>query len=214
MRVLFLAAHPDDIEGLIGGTAVQHYRDGDEMFEAIMTRGEKGAVRKSRHGEKLAATRTIEAKRAGEAVGMKEVELFGIPDGAVKHHEGRVAEVVAEVLERYKPDLVYLPEYIYSFYQHPDHLTLGRVATEVIRKKSPKLPLRYFHTLRPTHIYSVKETKKQRNRAFRMHKSQFWVLVFVYIMIFTLFLPMYIRYAIKAGSTAFEFYREDAPETG
>src|SRR3972149_3837355 len=166
MKILFLAAHPDDIEGMIGGTAYKHYQNGDEMYEAIMTRGEKGAIRKSKHGEKLAATREIEAKRAGEAIGMKEIILYDLPDHGVKHYEEKLAGIIEEVWEKYKPEIVYLPEYQYSFYLHPDHLTVGRVASEILRKKSQKPVLRYFHTLRPTHVYSTKDVKRYRDRAF------------------------------------------------
>ena len=66
MRVLALAAHPDDVELLCAGTLARLNEAGHELWIAHMTVGDKGGQRPP---EELARIRGEEAVRAAELIG-------------------------------------------------------------------------------------------------------------------------------------------------
>jgi|GEM_PF-3977672 len=206
-RILFLAAHPDDIETVMGGAAVAHSAAGDLCYEAIMTRGEKGALRKSRRGPSLAAIREREGRGGGAVMGMKEVLFFDFQDAALKNTE-RLRGVISDLIRRFEPEIIYAPEFHRSPYPHPDHLNLGRAVWEIWNGLPQKPVLRFFHPLDPTHIYSVEQYQERKSTSLAMHHSQRWLNRILLSMI-PLALPhKYFKFRRVAGSKHFEFYRE------
>lgn len=206
-RVLFLAAHPDDIENVMGGTALKHSGEGDLCWEAIMTRGERGAILKRNRGAVLAGIREREGRAGGAAIGMKEVMFFDFPDGGLKNTE-RLRGVIEDLIRRFKPDIIYAPEFHHSPYPHPDHINLGKAAAGVRNSMEKKPILRFFHPLLPTHVYSVEQYSEQKLRSMAMHRSQRWINRMI-LTILPLVRPFkYLALRRKAGSRHFEFYRE------
>ena len=77
MRVLVIAAHPDDEILGIGGTAIKHARNGDKVYCLIL--GE-GVTSRENSDEKQRNLLYNECRAAGKIIGFKEIFLSKFPD--------------------------------------------------------------------------------------------------------------------------------------
>ena len=66
MNVLFIEAHPDDIEMGCGGTITKHLEKGDNVYILVMTNGEKGNHSKD----------NAECKHSLNILGVKDENIF------------------------------------------------------------------------------------------------------------------------------------------
>lgn len=165
MRVLFVSPHPDDVEVFAGGAARLHVLAGDRVEEAVLTRGERGAL--LRRGESLARRRAEEARRAAGRQGYSEVHQLDLGDGRLQDVDaGRPLEAL---LQATKPDLVYAPEPVHSFYRHPDHLAAGRAS---LRTFGDRVDLRLYHTRRPDVRVDIAAVFSDKRAALKEHRSQ------------------------------------------
>ncbi len=73
MNVLFVGAHPDDIENFGGGTAARYADEGHNVFFCIATNGNLGSSSLSK--EEIAAVRSKEIENAAAVIGAKTIEL-------------------------------------------------------------------------------------------------------------------------------------------
>ena len=73
MNVLFVGAHPDDIETWAGGTAARYAQRGDSLFFCVATNGNVGSSTLSR--EEIAAVRLKEAEAAAAILGARLIPL-------------------------------------------------------------------------------------------------------------------------------------------
>lgn len=115
-RLQVVVAHPDD-ETFGCGSFLLHARaSGFTTFVTCATRGEAGEDQGGRRGPELGEVRADELRRAGELLGVSEVELLDFadsgmtgpaPDGSLVGAD--IADVVAAVadsLRRVRPDVV------------------------------------------------------------------------------------------------------------
>ena len=110
MRVLVVAAHPDDEVYGVGGTLVRHKEAGDETFVCIVTEGCSQQYRdlgKKRLAE-ITRQKKEEAKEAAKILGVKEVFFSDLPDmklDTIAHAElnGAIESCIKEI----KPDILY-----------------------------------------------------------------------------------------------------------
>ncbi len=74
-NILFIGAHPDDIELGSGGTVIKHLKKGDNVFILILSKGEKG-----QNGKKV--NRAKESINALCSIGVKEsnIKILNILD--------------------------------------------------------------------------------------------------------------------------------------
>jgi LmbE family N-acetylglucosaminyl deacetylase len=134
-RVLAMAsAHPDDDAYAAGSVAL--YAD-DPQFRFVLvlaTTGEAGAIADGSTATRqtLATMRQQEDRRAWQVLGRlpDRQEWLGYPDGRLA--EAPFGDLVAElvrILGQERPDVVvtFGPEGITG---HPDHITIGRAATQ------------------------------------------------------------------------------------
>ena len=130
-----IVAHPDDDAYGVAGLVALHRTHPDFRFLLVhATDGEGGAIAEGSGAtrETLGAVRREEDRRAWLILGRSPYrhEWFGYPDGglaAVPYQElvGRIAEILGTE----RPDVVatFGPDGITG---HPDHITIGRAATE------------------------------------------------------------------------------------
>jgi N-acetylglucosamine malate deacetylase 1 len=112
--VLFIGAHPDDVEWGVGGIALRLREKGISLSIVDMTEGEMGS-------RGTVAERKIEAARAAELLGASARENLNLPDcGLVDSPENR--RLIASAIRRHSPKLVLAP-----FWEdrHPDHAAAG-----------------------------------------------------------------------------------------
>jgi len=76
-KILFLCAHPDDLEYFIPNIIIEAVNRDFAVTVASMTKGEYGTLTLSLAGEKLGKIREIELKNAAKINGVKDVRFLG-----------------------------------------------------------------------------------------------------------------------------------------
>lgn len=122
MKILSMAAHPDDVELLCAGTLAQLARLGHDVAVCHMTVGDKGGTGDP---DELARTREAEARASCDLIGARylpgftgDVELYPNAD-----HRARMLANVREV----EPDVVLT--HAPNDY-HPDHRITGKTTVD------------------------------------------------------------------------------------
>jgi len=129
-----VVAHPDDDTFGCSGTVALHA--GDPTFRFVLIHATNGAAGQIAKGsgatrETLGSVREEEDRRSWIALGREPDRhaWLGYADGGVADVPfDELVEVIAEILERERPDVVitFGPEGVTG---HPDHITVGRAAT-------------------------------------------------------------------------------------
>ena len=115
-RLQVVVAHPDDETFGCGGLLLHARASGFTTVVTCATRGEAGEDRGGRRGTELSEVRADELRRAGELLGVSDVELLDFadsgmtgaaPDGSLVGADlGNVVAAVAGSLRRVRPDVV------------------------------------------------------------------------------------------------------------
>lgn len=176
--ILAVAAHPDDVELLCGGTLAKAAKSGRRAAVVDLTAGEMGT-----RGD--AKSRAKEAESAGKVLKLSARECLGMPDsGLVNTPAAR--EQIARAIRKYKPRVVIAPA---LQGRHPDH----RIAAELIRdacfvaglgKVAPDVPkhrpLKVIHSItfrqdfeKPTFVVDISDVFEQKLEAIRCFDTQF-----------------------------------------
>jgi LmbE family N-acetylglucosaminyl deacetylase len=169
MRLLVVAAHPDDVELLAAGTLALLRREEHDIWLAHMTVGDKGGQQPP---DELARIRGAEARRAAEFLG---ADVFGGVTGDLElyrchDHTARVRELVTVVA----PDVVFthgLRDY------HPDHRVTGQLVLDVVGAIEDQPTVVYMDNVAgidfaPELYVDVTETLELKKEMLRCHESQ------------------------------------------
>jgi len=174
--ILFLGAHPDDVEWGAGGTALKLHGTGASFGIVDLTRGEMGS-------RGTPEERDEEAKQAASAMGAAFRENLGLPDcGIIDSVENR--KRIASVIRKWRPKLVLAP---YWKDRHPDHAATGHLVRNAAifctLKKSndpnpPHKPSAYLyyllhHFTHPGMVVDISDVYARKLELLRMHASQF-----------------------------------------
>ncbi len=192
-RALVVAAHPDDSEFGVGGTAALWSRNGWEFYYLICTDGSKGSEDPEMTPDKLVPLRREEQRAAARVLGVKEVFFLDYVDGELDYNRELMRDVV-RYIRRLKPHAVFTHDTDQIarnlFVNHPDHRHAGEVAIDAVypmARNRPSFPELLKEGLEP---YSVKEiylwsasdtnfdvditeTIETKFEALRQHASQF-----------------------------------------
>jgi LmbE family N-acetylglucosaminyl deacetylase len=141
MRVLAVAAHPDDLEQLCGGTLARFVAEGHEVTMCHVSRGDRGSFVHTM--DEIAALRHEEAADAARIIGAIHVTL-GLSDGEVNSADPHQKDLAIDVIRRARPDL--LITHHPSDYM-PDHVETGKLFEEASFVAT--LPL--YATAEPVH---------------------------------------------------------------
>lgn len=180
MKVLCVAAHPDDELLGVGATLARHAKAGDQVTAAVLCEGVSMRYAPERHAEVRA-----QSKRAAELIGM-DVRLGNLPDQKLDTLSlTEVASHVEKLIEELKPDRVYTH---FSGDINRDHRVIAEavlVATrpyaapsvsEVLMFETPSATewsapelLPSFH---PNVFVDVSETLEQKIRAFLCYSAE------------------------------------------
>lgn len=143
MRVLVLAAHPDDEILGMGGTVARHTDAGDEVRIVVVT---DGSSTQYPGDSEIRARKEAEAVRAAAELGVQDYVHLDLPDmrlDTLPHVD--VNRVVEEQLVELSPEVVYTP--------HPDVNRDHRVlfdSVAVATRPTPGQPVRRVLTYAPT----------------------------------------------------------------
>lgn len=173
-KVLIVTAHPDDSEFYVGGTLAKLRDSGAEIWQVIVTEGDKAYYgpltdsaenRRLRHDEALAAARSW---------GGKNLVILGYPDGRLKNS--------SELVDRLRREMdTFQAEYVLAFdydypprFSHKDHRISGQAtAIAVEGAKSVKWLMR-FSTSHANYFQDITDYWPEKEAMLKIHKSQFY----------------------------------------
>lgn len=131
MRILFVVAHPDDIDFACGGSVARWADDGDEVSYCIVTDGDAGGFDEAVTRVDMATLRRREQRAAADVLGAKEIDWLGHPDGRLYVTHAVRRDIVRSV-RRHRPDRVVVQSPTRNlrnmFGSHPDHTAAGEAA--------------------------------------------------------------------------------------
>ena len=176
--VLAIAAHPDDIELICGGTLVRAHMLGRSTGILDLAAGELGTLG-------TPELRAKEAAKAAKVMGVSVRENLGFPDGGIENTPETRAKV-AVVIRRLKPRIVITHS---QHGRHPDHPIVAQLVRDAcfvagLKKVEPKVaphrPLKVLHALsfrednqKPTFVVDISESFEKKVEAIRCYASQF-----------------------------------------
>jgi len=132
MNILFVGAHPDDIETFAGGTAARYAQEGHSLFFCVATNGNVGSPTLS--AEEIAAIRHKEAQNGAGLAGAELIWLDFDDEFLLDTRETRLKFIEAFRIAR--PDVVFCH---WTDDYNPDHSISGRIVDDCI--SMGKIPL-------------------------------------------------------------------------
>ena len=176
--VLAIAAHPDDIELICGGTLIRAQMLGRTTGILDLAAGEMA----SRGTPEL---RAKEASNAAKVMGVSVRENLGLPDGGITNTPETRAKV-AVVIRRLQPKIV-ITHSLHG--RHPDHPIVAQLVRDAcfvagLKKVEPThpphRPLKVLHALsyrednhKPTFVVDISDAFETKLEAIGCYESQF-----------------------------------------
>lgn len=117
--ILFIAAHPDDVELCCGGTVYKHIEEGASVGIVDITAGELGT-----RGN--AQIRAEESAKASDLMGISFRENLGLRDGFFDLSESSKLSVI-RCIRRHQPEII-ITNAIRD--RHPDHGRAAKLVSE------------------------------------------------------------------------------------
>ena len=164
MKVLVLAAHPDDEALGCGGAVLAHVQDGDHVDVVFLTSGEGGLA--TYPVDEASRVREEEASKAAAVLGFSGVSFIRLPDGSLSDDEAMLASAVTPLLDGV--DLVYAP---HPGDDHPDHAAVGRAVAGFARVDAFGYEI-WTPIARPTRIVDISEHMARKLDAVRCYACQ------------------------------------------
>ncbi len=183
LDLLFIVAHPDDVELGAAGTILKHKKEGKTVGIIDLTRGELGT-------RGTAETRKQEAEDASAILKVDVRENLRIRDGFFKNDEEHQLKVISAI-RKYQPEIIITNAY---YDRHPDHgracdlvndscflAGLQKIETQDNgSSQKPHRPRLLLHLIQDTYIrpdivIDVSEFMEQKMEAIRAYKTQFFV---------------------------------------
>jgi LmbE family N-acetylglucosaminyl deacetylase len=137
-RLIVVAAHPDDLETMCGGTIYQLVQHGVEIFSVNCTLGDIGTNDASASRLTLAASRMEETEEAGQLLGIGQTFNLGRPDGELLPNLALRAEL-ARLYRLTQADTLFTFDPFWTGQIHPDHRAAGQAALDAYMPS--KMPL-------------------------------------------------------------------------
>jgi LmbE family N-acetylglucosaminyl deacetylase len=141
--ILSLWAHPDDETYLAAGVMAAAADRGQRVACVSATAGERGTPHPDVWPpDRLERVRRWEAAAAMAVLGVAEHRILGLPDGALAERDGEGVDLVGALLDELRPDtiLTFGPD---GITYHPDHIAVGRWATEAWQRRGRPCRLLY-----------------------------------------------------------------------
>ena len=168
-KVLFVGAHPDDLEFYCGGLVHTLRQRGIEVTFAIATRGGKG--RQGRAKARLEGLRSRHQLDAARILGGVDVALYDYPDKDLPSHVDEFAADLKRLISEKKPDIVFSWDPVFIYNPHLDHQAAARsakIATDALDSK-----VCYYGTREPNLWFGYGEDLFQlKLRSIRAHRTE------------------------------------------
>lgn len=147
MNVLFVGAHPDDIESYGGGTAALYAEQGHNVFFCVATNGNVGSTSLSK--QEIAAVRHKEAINGAKVIGAQLIWLGFDDEFLLDSVETRHAFIEAFRIAR--PDVIFCH---WREDYNPDHSISGMIVDECAHMSTiPNIETASSPTDKIPHVY-------------------------------------------------------------
>jgi LmbE family N-acetylglucosaminyl deacetylase len=130
LTIVAIYAHPDDGEFHVAGSLAKWAAAGHRIHAVCATDGGLGSQRLDADSEKVAKERGGELARAMETIGGPPPILLGFPDGAAREHREALRERLVYWIRKLGADRVITHDPWREYEIHPDHVEVGRMASE------------------------------------------------------------------------------------
>jgi LmbE family N-acetylglucosaminyl deacetylase/O-antigen/teichoic acid export membrane protein len=166
-RVLVIAPHPDDETIGCGGTIAQLASTGSEVRVVVATDGE--ASLEGAHGAReVSRRRRLRQTAACERLGVGAPTFLGLPDAGLEGCTAMLVSLLAEQLEGFEPDIVFVP---WPLDGHPDHRA---VATSLARLALPSTSeiwnYEVWTSLPPNRLVDISDWWEDKTNALDCHR--------------------------------------------
>ena len=135
MKILCIAAHPDDLDFGCAASVASWVADGHDVVYCLVTDGQAGGFDNTISRDEMAEIRRREQTEAAKIVGVTELHFLGFPDGSVQY-DLDLRAAIARVIRQVRPDRVIgqSPERNYDrvYGSHPDHLATGEATMAAV----------------------------------------------------------------------------------
>jgi LmbE family N-acetylglucosaminyl deacetylase len=146
--ILFIVAHPDDIEFGAGGAAAVWSKAGHRVVYVIITDGSAGSNDPDVKREELVARRRAEQTAAAALVGVQHVRFLGYQDGMLQptlELRRDLTRIIRE-LKPYRvlimdPTVVLIMNEQFDYINHPDHRAAGEAALYAVFPSAETRPI-------------------------------------------------------------------------
>lgn len=145
LRLLCVAAHPDDESLGFGGTLAQAATEGVEVSLVVATRGERG-----RHGdgtephpgpEALGRIREAEVRAACDVLGVRNLRFLDYLDGDLDQADPEEASArIALLVRELRPQVVITFD-PFGAYGHPDHVAISQLTVAAVLRAASAEPI-------------------------------------------------------------------------
>lgn len=128
-RLIVVAAHPDDLETICGGTILKLAQGGVKIFSVNCTLGDIGSQDSEFSRSSLAGARLAETEAAARLLGLEQTYNLGHPDGELLPD----LELRAQIARLYRltqADTLWTFDPFWTGQIHPDHRAAGQAALD------------------------------------------------------------------------------------
>jgi len=176
-KVVVLAPHMDDEVLGCGGTIARHVTAGSDVSVIFLTDGRYGGAGiAGRNGHEpdpheIVDVRKAEARCAAQILGIRTLIFLDAEDSRLRS-DPLVADRLREILERDRPDIVYLPFFLEG---HLDHRAANDVLLAATRGSGLRFECRGYEVwtpLVPNCMISIDETIDLKRQALGCYQSQ------------------------------------------
>jgi LmbE family N-acetylglucosaminyl deacetylase len=145
MKILIIAAHPDDVEIGVGGAIALWVQGGAQVSYAIVTDGAAGNNDPGTDLVALAAQRQEEQRAAAALLGVDDIHFLGYADGILEPDLSLRCDLT-RLIRQLKPDRVVCqdPTTVFvgdGYVNHPDHRAAGEAATYAVFPSAVSRPI-------------------------------------------------------------------------
>lgn len=182
--------HPDDEAVFLSGTIRQLVKNKIHVKVITTTRGEASTLRFGlNYGDDLALAREKELMNVFKILGVKDFEIWDLPDGGLIKITKKLKTKVNKSINDFSPNTVITlePDGIYG---HPDHIALSDIVTSCVtspihlvyatiaeyqvKPKASHMAIREVNPLKPNLIVKLSLLDKiAKIRSLKSHKTQF-----------------------------------------
>jgi LmbE family N-acetylglucosaminyl deacetylase len=177
-RVVVLAPHMDDEVLGCGGTLARHVRAGARVTVVFMTDGRYGG-RVDNASQTLAQVRKLEAKQAGDILGVHTLHFLDAEDSWLGT-DRVIVERLRDILLTEDPSIVYLPFFLDG---HVDHRAANEVMLSAVRGTTLNFECRGYEVTTPlvaNRLVRIDDTVAVKKLALGCYHSQLAVVDYMH----------------------------------